>query len=174
MTKKEAFLVLDAVYGITGGSSAEIERCRDCKGCPCETLEAGEYVTLLPYEAEYIYNRLRNAGREHLASLVHKISEPGICPFLKQGRCSIHDVRPIDCRSYPMVPQFEGTKMHFAVSKMCPYWTEIGGQFVRLFKRAWLILGPLLNEPWCKGYALRNQAPVERVPVCTSRVDEVG
>jgi Fe-S-cluster containining protein len=164
--KKRSFLILDTVYAITRGASAEIEKCSHCRGCPCETSEAGEYVTLIPDEAEYMAYRLRMAKRQDLASLVPEISESGICPFLKEERCSIHDVRPIDCRSYPLVPQFEGNNIRFAMSKLCPYWMEIGDEFVRLFKRAWLMLSPLLDEAWRKQYAVRNRTPIHELHVC--------
>lgn len=165
MNKEEAFRLLSIVYNLTNGTDGEIKKCLDCIGCPCEAAESGEHVTLLPYEAEYIACKLKKQGREDLALLINTISEAGICPFLKEDRCSIHNIRPIDCRSYPVVPKFDGIDLSFAMSKACPHWMQINDnqKFVDLFKQVWIMLLPLLGKTWCEEYILRNQTPIYKI-----------
>ncbi len=49
---------------------------------------------------EYFKNNQKKRGHNE-AEHVLKISENGACPFLKDNRCSIYEVRPLVCRAFP-------------------------------------------------------------------------
>jgi len=165
MKKEEAFSLLSAAYNLSNKIAGEVKECSNCIGCSCETVESGERVTLLPYEAEYIECKLKEKEKQDFIPLINLMTEVEICPFLKDYKCSIHDIRPIDCRSYPIVPKYNGIDLSLVVSKVCPYWMKItkNEKFINLVEKIWAMLLPLLDKTWWEEYASQNQDPFNKL-----------
>jgi Fe-S-cluster containining protein len=84
------------------------------------------------------------------------------CPFFVGRRCSIHPHRPIDCRTYPLVPTFkEPCAFSFSVSGVCPLRTGVDRPFVSLMTGVWRRLLPRLTPAWKSQYAARQ--PIDRL-----------
>jgi len=65
------------------------------------------------------------------------------CPFLKENACSIYDVRPLNCRIFPLVLTHQGKDAEWDLSPDCPGFKSVPYEFVEEAKR----LGqPLLEK----------------------------
>lgn len=148
------FELLGSVYEQTGHPQGELKICTDCAEVPCEV--GPEQVTLLPFEAEFIQSRLRAEGREESIATIEGIAGCARCPFFQQQRCSIHPHRPLDCRTYPLVPDLRNGVIDFQVSGVCPRWDGSDVPFVGLMAQVWRRLQPHLSEPWWREYGARQ------------------
>ena len=101
--------------------------CDDCKGCQkcCENM--GDTIILDPYDIWQLTHRLKISGGgkvtfevlisedgplelgnhdglvlPHIKMVETDQEDVGACPFLNNGRCSIHFCRPGMCRLYPL------------------------------------------------------------------------
>lgn len=76
---------------------------------------AAEYLGLSPaeFEEKYVYRT------RHLLRL--RIPKHGGCHFLERGGCSIHPVKPSQCRLYPFWPELvENPEEWKKESRTCP------------------------------------------------------
>lgn len=174
--------ILDYLYQASERSDGRLAICLGCNGIfcgECEKAEAPENIALLPYEDVYIYRRLKAAGIHVPMSRIKLISTRPKCPFLSNGRCSIRQSRPFDCRSYPIVPRFFGThEIDFYLSEICPATRDVPRDFVALMKRLWKRIVPDLPEQWRVKYNTRNShgryravdAPFQSVGDVESRI----
>jgi Fe-S-cluster containining protein len=87
---------------------------------------------------------------------VHGIAGCRQCPFFQGHRCAIHPHRPVDCRTYPMVPVFGDTTIQFRVSGVCPKRAGMDEPFIRLMTGVWQRLTPHLPEAWRKHFNARQ------------------
>ncbi len=160
------FGLLGAAYRSTGQPQGELRICTACPDPPCEV--GPEQVTFLPWEDEFIHRRLAAAGRHVPIETVRAIAGCERCPFHVQGRCAIHPHRPIDCRTYPLVPRFSGVaRVEFTVSSVCPLRSGIDKPFIKLMADVWASLLPHLPTGWKERYAERQ--PIERLERLTNR-----
>ncbi|TWT40531.1 Flagellin N-methylase [Phycisphaerae bacterium RAS1] len=76
-----------------------LDVCRTCGGkcCVGRTLVLGT-------ERERIIQFTRLDAMHYWADDVYFL-ERGACPYLKEGRCSVQDVKPLICRIFPFVPR---------------------------------------------------------------------
>ena len=101
--------------------------CNDCKGCQhcCENMD--DTIVLDPFDVWQLTHRLTVSGGEkvtfellisedgplalgnydgmilpHIKMVATDREDVGACPFLSEGRCSIHFCRPGICRLYPL------------------------------------------------------------------------
>jgi len=58
------------------------------------------------------------------------------CPFLKEGKCSIEEVRPLNCRIFPVVLAHRGKDADWTVSPECPSCNDVPYEFVECAKEA--------------------------------------
>ncbi len=98
----------------------------------------GHVAILLPFEMEYILSKI-NASSAQLQQAPLELA-PGItidvgfttsatpCPFLADDyRCGIRDIRPLDCRSFPLIPVFsQDGGITFRLEDECLVAHEIG------------------------------------------------
>ena len=50
-----------------------------------------------------------------------RVPGPVRCEFLRDGGCSIHEVKPVQCRTFPYWPELVGHKKHWEdTGKYCP------------------------------------------------------
>ena len=148
------FELLSELYAQTGHPRGELKICTDCAEVPCEV--GPEQVTLLPHEAEFIQVRLKADGEDVPITMIEGIAGCERCPFFRQQRCSIHPHRPIDCRTYPLVPALVDGEIRFQVSGVCPRWDGTDQPFVQLMEGVWRQLNPHLSLKWWQEYAARQ------------------
>jgi len=133
------FQLLENLYqSITEKSDLECATRCSARCCPKSKASqnssdaVGHVAIMLPFEMEYIASKT-NAPAERLQQeriqFTHDTyldigfttsSTP--CPFLSDdNRCGIYDIRPLDCRSFPLIPAFdlEGD-IGFRVDGECP------------------------------------------------------
>jgi Fe-S-cluster containining protein len=148
--------LLAELYEETGHPRGELKICTECAEAPCEV--GPEQVTLLPYEDEFIQARLAAEGRCVSLAEVRGIAGCEQCPFFVSRRCSIHPHRPIDCRTYPLVPRFAlgEQRIAFSVSGVCPIRAGVDRPFIELMRVVWEKLHVRLSEDWKKTYAARQ------------------
>ena len=90
--------------------------CQDCKGCHDCCTGMGDSVLLDPYDVCRLSRGLRKIPEELIGSVLELgISDGNVLPHLamcgteekcvflnKEGRCSIHEIRPGFCRLFPL------------------------------------------------------------------------
>ena len=98
----------------------------DCARCPSERHCCYRAGTIVVSEAER-----RQIQERHGASSLFEDQGQGLykiqkeagkpCPFLSEhDACSIYDVRPKDCRSWPLTHQSPPRHGHFSADSLCP------------------------------------------------------
>lgn len=100
-------------YAATGGVHFRCTQCGKCCARP-------GYIEVLPEEADALADRYRKGASpqdlegelwlwdpESVAWTI-TVPEGGHCPFLVDGLCSVHDVKPLQCRTYPFWPEIVG------------------------------------------------------------------
>jgi Fe-S-cluster containining protein len=66
------------------------------------------------FEARYVY-------RTKYTRRLRKPGNGAQCHFLASGRCSIHKVKPVQCRLFPFWPELVGDRKAWArTGKWCP------------------------------------------------------
>jgi Fe-S-cluster containining protein len=74
-----------------------------------------EYVKLAvaAFEERYVY-RTKNLRRL-------RVPRHAQCEFLKEGGCSVHPAKPLQCRTFPYWPELVGNKKNWAkTGTWCP------------------------------------------------------
>ena len=138
--------------------------------CPasCRDCEPNESLMLLPFEEEIIAERLIAAGKEPV-TFRHDDSgflvEPDnhICTMLNpSGTCSVYDHRPLDCRSFPVVPRFSLSNddvAFYLADAYCPLGKTpslLPDGFVRDVEKMWQLLAPMIERSWKAEYNRKN------------------
>jgi Fe-S-cluster containining protein len=102
-------------------------QCLRCARCCGDVQNRKRRIVLLPSEVTEICEHvgLRKgdftnplAGHEPYAATMKKTG--GKCVFLKNGSCSIYDVRPLVCRFFPIWLVKESSKYTFNITEECP------------------------------------------------------
>ena len=127
--------------------------------CPsdCNLCEEREVLMLVPGE-ERLASKNSVTSRSLFKSLAVASGSsdsacPAQCPCTKA--CRIYDSRPLDCRSFPVVPVFGGgaSRVETYISKSyCPIAHSLPEGFVEAVREAWEILLPFLPLGWRKAY----------------------
>jgi Fe-S-cluster containining protein len=115
-----------------------------CEGCDRRCCSM---PVVLPHERENIIKatrmgflqrrRIFNKRRDYY------IIKGDICPFLKGGACSIEEVKPLNCRIFPLALTHQGRDAEWDVSPECPSSHKVPYEFVEHAKN----LGqPLLEK----------------------------
>lgn len=139
--------------------------------CPegCTQCEERESLLLLPYEDELIKLHLAREGRpspstfQQLSLRVRQCkvsvgySQGGgpPCPMMERGTgmCAIYKARPLDCRSFPLVPRFlDNGGLDFYLARYCPIALRLSPDFIRVTKQVWQMLLEDLPLWWRRLY----------------------
>jgi Fe-S-cluster containining protein len=124
-----------------------------CPDLLCETTDA-EQVLFLPYELNYIQDQLKLFSNPFEAVALNGPAYgfmSGICdcPYFKSPECLIHNLRPFDCRSFPILPIFNPDgSVDFQVSPYCPLSCKLAPDFFQLITSRWRDITPRLPEAW--------------------------
>jgi len=89
--------------------------CVSCQSHCCGGSPVGAPI-LTPDEME------RFKDDSHMVSETHARMNRanGVCKWLKDRRCSIYEERPLECRLYPYVMQWDGKKVSLVLHSGCP------------------------------------------------------
>lgn len=101
--------------------------CKTCSLC-CK------YPLVLPKERERIIKKARlGLLKQRLFKRRggYFILERDPCPFLKNGKCSIEEIKPLCCRLFPLVLSPEGGKFSWAISDECPLGDKVPKSYIR-------------------------------------------
>ncbi|MFW6046634.1 MAG: YkgJ family cysteine cluster protein [Candidatus Woesearchaeota archaeon] len=85
-------------------------------------------------------NAIINAGYpDHIIELSPNhwefISKKGICPYLnKDNSCSIHEVRPLACRCFPVHPEINNGKKEYYLAQ-CPLGKKLQQKIILQMKK---------------------------------------
>ena len=151
------FRIIEDLYART--RQAFLPCHRACPDLLCETTDS-ERVLFLPSELEYIRNQLRLPSDPFETVLIGNqtygyMSGKRDCPYFKSPHCQIHDFRPFDCRSFPILPRFDPKgSVDFFLSPYCPLSDKTGTQFIRLITSCWEGLASDLPGAWKDHYNL--------------------
>lgn len=80
-----------------------------------DILRIANYIGMAPdvFEKQHIY---RTRKRARL-----RVPRHANCMFLKDGGCSIHEVKPTQCRTFPYWPELLGSRRQwYATGNWCP------------------------------------------------------
>ena len=104
--------------------------CNDCKGCSSCCEEMGDTIILDPLDVYRITSFLNCDFNSIIGTyldirVVDGVCLPGIkmnditgaCGFLKEGRCSIHTIRPGICRLFPLGRAYEDESFYYFLQK---------------------------------------------------------
>jgi uncharacterized protein len=70
-------------------------------------------MTLTEFETRYVYST-KNVSRL-------RVPRHSVCPFLSSSGCTIHPVKPIQCRTFPFWPELlDDNKEWNKTAKWCP------------------------------------------------------
>lgn len=145
------FRIIADLYSRT--SQAVIPCHHACPDLLCETTDA-EQVFFLPYELEYIQDQLNFFSNPFEAVALNGtvyVFMSGIrdCPYFKSPECLIHNLRPFDCRSFPILPIFNPDgSVEFQVSPYCPLPCKLAPEYFQLITSGWRDITPRLPQAW--------------------------
>jgi len=157
------FQRLDIVYqSITENSALECATRCSARCCPkSKALKniddaVGHVAIMLPFEMEYIRSKTNINPSQFQYARIEFTPDTAInigfmtsevpCPFLTaNNQCGIYNIRPLDCRSFPLIPVFnpEGT-INFRVDKECPSAMTFSITYQTQLKKVWKELLPSL------------------------------
>ncbi len=102
--------LLDAYHIIDQGVSAAIKReqldgrqlacAKGCSSCCASHQDIPVYPLELMGMSWYVIEKLQSPLREQLHQQLQQLDTLDCCPFLLDGACSIHPLRPIACRQF--------------------------------------------------------------------------
>jgi Fe-S-cluster containining protein len=158
-TKNKIFSQLFNVYNLTDEFS---------NSCPsgCSLCEHKESLMFLPFEEEYI---LKETGEDQ--SNMYLKNQYGHCyqPFgfscsmlNSIGTCKIYNVRPFDCRSFPIIPLFNLGEANNAIdfylaSSYCPIVKNLPENFINTTIECWKSIAENLPDDWKMEYNKLNK-----------------
>ena len=113
-----------------GGSDGALSFCARCPSSACcSKIKHGGTVdapVLLPEEASRI-QELSQLSQENFSQDLHDSSFRQMraangCPFFRNGRCDIYEVRPVDCRLFPVdiMEREDGMLVWIVYTRICP------------------------------------------------------
>ncbi|MEW6685968.1 MAG: hypothetical protein AB1393_07165 [Candidatus Edwardsbacteria bacterium] len=157
--KQKWYELIERVYKIT--SKATMPCVEVCPTGACEAVGSGELVVFLPYEMEYINEKIKATENKFTLKEIDgfiygTMPDTVPCPFLSGKECSIRAFRPFDCRSFPLLPRFHLDKkgMEFFLIDYCPLKDKLSKEFIKRIIKAWKLLEPELPLVWKKFYNL--------------------
>jgi Fe-S-cluster containining protein len=116
----------------------------------------GHVAIMLPFEMEYLISKTNATSSQFQSEPLEIASGITIdigfitnatpCPFLTADhKCGIHSIRPLDCRSFPLIPVFnlDGT-ISFRVDAECPSACTFSPIYETQLKQVWEDLLPSL------------------------------
>jgi Fe-S-cluster containining protein len=143
---------------ITELSNLECATRCSARCCPKakESTPVGHIAIMLPFEREYVLSKVDLNPDELESSLIEFTANTTIkigimtqavpCPFLTSNhQCGIYDIRPLDCRSFPLIPIFnKDGSIQFRIENECPSAVTFSPSYEEELKVIWQKILPLL------------------------------
>lgn len=99
-----------------------------CKACSL----CCKYPFVLPEEKEEIFRNISLQKRRHFRRVGdHFIIDGNPCPFLRDSRCTIEEIKPACCRVFPLVLESDGKKFFWKISEECPLKREVPASYFK-------------------------------------------
>jgi len=158
-TKEHLLRLLEKSHIVLRDLSGDLDCLAECSGL-CEH----DAVVLLPYENEFLTEKLRIESLLFSQMRLSKNLSVGYigkrgphCPALGQDgkTCKIYPLCPVDCLSFPIMPEFDlhsDGKVEFHVSSYCPLRNNLARYHIEIVKGVWYALCPYLPSVWKKFY----------------------
>jgi Fe-S-cluster containining protein len=109
----------------------------------------------LPQEAEEISKKLninpKELGKKSNKGYYYIGKDDPDCIYFQKGRCEIHKLRPLDCRSFPIVPFYNNGKTKFILTSFCPAVNTITRKDIEQVIALWKEANP--SKEWLKEYS---------------------
>ena len=105
------------------------ERCKKCKAC-CRTSERYVHIHVCGHEKR-LMERLASEKRDIKEIVVPYASS---CPFLNHAGCMLGDIKPFQCRLFPLLFLRDGS---LGVDPACTYSEEYMSQLRDTSSEAW-------------------------------------
>lgn len=120
-------------------------------------LRVGLFVVYLPFELEYIVTWLKlNAA--NLVFNWQDVVWPGgrtvaipwsrCCPFIHGVSCSIYSLRPLDCRSFPLMASSPSEDLELKINSNCPGYRHVTEEFKLYVTGLWERVYPAIPQGW--------------------------
>ncbi|OGW40979.1 MAG: hypothetical protein A2Y97_03075 [Nitrospirae bacterium RBG_13_39_12] len=118
-------MLLDAYYlidkGIDKAVKSELKKgkklacSKGCSNCCITHKTIPVYPMELVGLSWYVTEKIRGTMREVVKNQLKKYKENSPCPFLLEGSCSVHPMRPISCRQFIVfsTPCYEGEDPYY-------------------------------------------------------------
>ena len=116
----------------------------------------GHVAIMLPFEREYILSKVDTDPDQLQHALIEFTSDTTLkigimtaavpCPFLTpDNQCGIYYIRPLDCRSFPLIPVFNTDgSIEFRIENECPSAVTFSPSYEEELKTIWKKTLPLL------------------------------
>ena len=114
------------------------ERCKQCRAC-CRTSDRFVHIYVCGHEKRLI-DHLASMGRDTKDITV---SYGSSCPFLTETGCSLGDMKPYQCRMYPILVLPDGA---LGVDPACTFSEEYLTQLQTACSDAWLHFDAMEKE----------------------------
>lgn len=159
ISKEEFFQIFEKAHTVLNELSWDLDCLAKCSGL-CE-LDA---VVLLPYENEFLKETLKLESLLFSQRSLSKDLKVGYigkhqphCPALEQDgkTCKIYPLCPIDCLSFPLIPEFglhSDEKIEFHISSYCRLRNNLRKYHIEKVKEVWYSLSPYLPLGWKRYY----------------------
>ena len=127
------------------------ELTKDDLGCPdnCKICEKGPLI-FLPGEMEFLSKKFKiSKNKFHFLKINNRKiyfipRNEKNCIFYKFGKCIKRDFRPLDCRTYPVIPCLKNKKISVKLDDICPVTknNKIKNEFIKKSEKAWKTINP--------------------------------
>lgn len=118
--------------GFDGISSEEMSLLHLCKACGGKCC-IGRTIAIEKERGKI----LEHSGRDEFTHWRNDIYylDPRPCPYLKDGLCSIQEVKPFICQVFPFVPRVKDGKLWLYCVGECPFVAKLPEEFPRKAER---------------------------------------
>jgi len=109
----------------------------------------GHVAIMLPFELEYLCEQTDTSMEQfEIANIKYSedfnlsigyITNKNPCPFLTHDyKCGVHSIRPLDCRSFPLIPVFQRDgDIAYRTDSDCPSVEFLAKNYQDLLKKIW-------------------------------------
>ena len=153
---EQLYQAIEQSSGLECATRCNARCCPKAKTSVHDDPPVGHVAILLPFELEYIVAKtdidpavLQQSSIAFSAGKtlnIGSMTSAKPCPFLDdENQCGIYAIRPLDCRSFPLIPVFseQGT-LSFRKDGDCPSTLTFASDYESAFKDLWQDLLPHL------------------------------
>ena len=127
--------------------------CKNCDGRCCNSRTRKLHAVLTPQEKDKFKDFSTTLKTTHGTLNVLKKSKSGDCIFYdaEKNLCKSYADRPFECRTYPLMIDFNGNVRFILDNVLCPKTKECSPEEIEKIKQEWIEQHLPLN--WIKTYS---------------------